>query len=124
MGKGIYFQVKQASVSSANLQKVLEFKMPAPSPIRILDISLSPDTTFQGSGTFNLIIGGQTNETSGQPLPSALDIPTWSFQDEIVLPDGKKAKGLILNPGDTIEIFGACSSGTGILTAVVLGEVI
>ena len=98
--------------------------MPSPSPIRIIDISLNPDTVFQGSGIFGLVIGGQSSNASGQVLPTALDIPTWAFQNETILPDGRKVKGLILNPGDTIDIFAACSSGTGLLTAVVTGEIL
>jgi hypothetical protein len=124
MGKGIYLKVQKASVSSANYQKVLTFTIPAPSPIRIVDISLSPDAVFSSTGKFGLSIGGQTNETSGQSLPSALDIPIGEFRNEETLPDGKKVKGLILNTGDTIEIFASNSSGTGAITAVVLGEIV
>lgn len=124
MGNGIYFEVKQASISSSNFQKVLSFQIPAPSPIRIVDISLNPNSIFAESGTFNLVVGGQTNNASGQSLPTALSIPVWSFQNIIKLPDGKEVKGLILNPGDTIEVFGACSSGTGVITAEVTGEIL
>jgi hypothetical protein len=123
-GQGIYFKVEEASVSDAGFTKRLSFKVPAGNPLRILEISLSPDTNFIASGTFGLVVGGQTNETSGSKLPQSITIPLWAFQREVTLPNGKKEKGLILNPGETIEIYGACSSGTGLLTASVLGEII
>ncbi len=124
MGNGIYFKVNEANVNSSKFQKVLIFQIPAPSPIRIIDISLHPNSTFAESGKFSLVIGGQTNNESGQPLPTALSIPAWSFQNEIKLSDGRKVKGLILNPGDTIEILASCSSGTGVITAEVTGEIL
>ncbi|MCK4997146.1 hypothetical protein KAS08_02485 [Candidatus Pacearchaeota archaeon] len=114
MGQGIYFKVKQASVSSPNYEKVLSFEIPAPSPIRIIDISLNPDAVFSSTGIFGLTIGGQTNETDGSPLPTALDIPVWAFED----------KGLVLNPGDTVDVFASNSSGTGKITAVITGEIL
>lgn len=124
MGQGIYFKVQKASVSSANYQKVLTFTIPTPSPIRIIDISLNPDAVFSSTGLFGLVVAGQTNETSGQALPSALTLPVGDFQNKIKLPNGKEAKGLILNPGETIEIFASNSSGTGVITAVVTGEIL
>lgn len=124
MGQGIYFKVKQASVSSSGYQKILSFQMPTPSPIRIIDISLNPDAVFSATGLFGVAVGGQTNETSGQPLPSALTIPVHSFKNKNKLADGREAEGLILYPGDKIEIFGSNSSGTGKLTAVVVGEIL
>ncbi len=124
MGKGIYFKVLKASVSSSNYEKVLTFKMPSPSPIRIIDISFSPDAVFSSTGKFGLTVGGQTNETEGQSLPSSLTLPVGDFRNEVTLSDGKKVKGLVLNPGDTIDISASNSSGTGVLTAVVTGEIV
>ena len=113
MSKAIYFDVKTASVSSSNLAKIIEFTNPFSRPVKIKDLSLSPDTTFSGNGTFYLTCGGQTNMQTASPLPKALDIPLWTFE---------KGEGLTLLPGESIEIWGTCSTGTGILTAVILGE--
>ncbi len=123
MGQGIYFKVKQANVSSPNYQKVMTFEIPAPSPIKIIDISFSPDAIFASTGKFGLAIGGQTNETDGSPLPSALDIPTWAFKNKTEV-YGKIEEGLILLPGDTIDIYASNFSGSGSVTAVVTGEIL
>ena len=112
MSKAIYFDIGTASVSSANLTKVIEFKNPFSYPINLKDLSLSPDTTFAGNGTFLLICGGQTSMTGGKSLPQALDIPLWTFEN---------GEGLTLLSGESIEIWGSCSTGTGILTASILG---
>jgi len=116
--------VKEASVSSSGYREVLNFEIPGPSPIRILDISLNPDAVFSSYGAFGLVIGGQTNETDGSPLPSALDIPVWAFKNKNILADGHIVEGLVLNPGDTINIFASNSSGTGKITAVITGEIL
>jgi len=115
MSQAIYLDVKSASVSSSSNSKLITFTMPSPSDILIKDLSLNPDSTFAGSGTFQIFIGGQSVILTPKKLPVALDFPLWTFNE---------GKGLRLNPGDTIEIWGANSSGTGILTAEVLGEML
>jgi len=114
MTKGIYFEIDQASVNNTNLETVLTFVINGPSPVRIVDLSLTPDSTFAGSGEFNLIIGGLTSSSGSQKLPNSLDVPFWALSD----------KGLVLLPGEKIEILASCSSGTGLLTVNVMGEVI
>ncbi len=115
MSQAIYLDVKSASVSSSANSKLITFTIPSPSDVLIKDLSINPDSTFAGSGSFQIFIGGQSVILTPKALPVALNIPLWTFNN---------GKGLKLSPGDTIEIWGSNSSGTGIITAEVLGEML
>lgn len=109
----VYLDENTASVSSADLATAITFTIPNGSNFYLKELTINPDTTFQGSGTWQLFINGQSYMTSAKPLPTALSIELWTFN---------KGKGMWVKPGDKITISAACSSGTGIITAVVYGE--
>lgn len=109
----IYFDEKVATVNSTALASVIKFTIPAGSNFYLKELSINPDSTFQGSGSFQLFVNGESYMTSAKSLPQAFTVELYTFNG---------GKGVWVRPGDTIEIYGACSSGTGILTAILYGE--
>lgn len=108
-----YFELKNASVSSSNLAEAITFVIPDGSNFYLKEISISPDSAFVGGGSFIIEFNGQIFMTSPESLPAALTIPLWTFN---------KLAGMLVKPRDKIKISARMSSGTGIISASLLGE--
>jgi|GEM_PF-2589743 len=144
MGKAIYFEVKEASTNSANIQDLITFTIPTPSPVVLKELSILPDSAFTSYGTFSITVAGQTQITTPQRLRNSLTIPFWTFEesnkgdgDNGVISDfasaikrviavllGRK-KGIMLMPNEKVEIK-ATSDGTNtvLLSCSLVGEVV
>ncbi len=124
MTKAIYLEVKEGSTSSGAPVQLVKFTMPTPSPVRLTELSLLPDSGFQSNGYFQIVVAGQTQVTTLQRLRNSLSIDLSKFNAPTVLPDGRIVNGLVLLPNDTVEINAYSGSGTVTLSCFLIGEVV
>lgn len=110
----IYLDVKSGSTSSSSLTKIITFTLPASQKTRLIELSISPDSSFSTTGSFKVVIDGvEQSQTSAQSLPSSLTIPFWKLQD--------KNNEFVSNT--KVEIWAVSDGSTTVTaTAVIFGE--
>lgn len=116
---GIFYDQSDMSFSDAVDQLRATFSIPAPTPVRLLSLDLLPDSAFSSYGSFRVVVTGSPNSVTGtKKLPTSQSFPFWQMK-------GPNGDGLVLTPGQTVEIWGK-SDGTNTVTlsASLFGEVL
>ena len=124
MGKSVYIKTDEGVVTSTTQTTLITFTMPEIVNVRLIELSLLPDSAFTSYGKVKIEIGGISHELTPQKLKSSLTIPLNTFNDEQTI-DGKIVRGVVLNPGDTVKVLGN-SDGTNEvkIDATLVGEVL
>ena len=124
MGKSVYIKTDEGVITSDVQATLITFTMPEVVNVRLIELSLLPDSAFMSYGKMKIEIGGISHELDPQKLKQSLTIPLSTFNDEQTI-DGKIVKGVVLNPGDTVKVLGN-SDGTNEvkIDATLVGEVL